>query len=77
MGADTFMHQARYAIALHDAEVEVLVSKEPGGCRLKSLATPRAMASKTGRRERPGMRYSEAAECFQSWVIMAKSVEYY
>lgn len=52
VGADTFMHQARYAIALHDAEVDVLVSKVPwGGCRGKSLASPRAMVRKTERRK--------------------------
>ena len=30
MGAGTFMHQARYETDLHDAEVDVTVSKVPG-----------------------------------------------
>lgn len=37
-GTDTLTHQARYAIALHDAKVDVPVSKVPGVCRARSLA---------------------------------------
>lgn len=41
VGADAVMHRARYAIALHDAEVDVPVSKVRRGGRGMSLASPR------------------------------------
>lgn len=46
VGADTFMHQARYAIALHDAEVDVLVSKVPGGLQREVTCKPTGHGAK-------------------------------
>lgn len=72
---DTFMQQARYEIALHDAEMYVPVSKVPGVAE-ESLSQARGARRERMQEGKPGMRYSNVAGCFEIWAIVITSVEY-
>lgn len=68
MGSGTFMHQARYETDLHDAEVDLAISRVVGAGRDRPLPGPRLTARKTERRNGPGVYGSEAAGCCETWV---------